>query len=157
MSPSPARSGRPPRRLALVALALALSSCSGLSPRPATGELTFRLTWTGRADLDLYVVSPLDEQVNFAIRRAPSGGELDVDCNVRDHLCPQPMENVYWPRGRAPAGTYRYWIVVANDAGLAPGDTFSLRVLARGRLVSEWGGLISDLETRHLGALVDFS
>ena len=72
------------------------TGCASTDLRPGTGDLSFRLTWTGSADFDLYVRSPLGEQIYFLDRLAPSGGTLDVDCNVRGRQCREPMENIYW-------------------------------------------------------------
>lgn len=69
------------RTLPALAAALLLGACASAGVRPGTGNLTFRLTWDGRADLDLYVLSPLGERIDFITRRVASGGTLDVDCN----------------------------------------------------------------------------
>ena len=44
---------------------LVSTGCASADVRPGTGDLSFRLTWTGSADLDLYVRSPLGEQIYF--------------------------------------------------------------------------------------------
>jgi len=144
-------------KLPLVCLALLVVACASTAVRPGTGHLTFRLTWTGPADLDLYVQSPLGERVNFLHREVGSGGALDVDCNVGEVLCPDPMENIFWPRNGAPTGSYRYWVVIANPDGLQPSDTYHLKVLVRGELVAERGGPIAELEqpTRYGRVQID--
>lgn len=146
------------RRLAILVLVAAACATGGV--RPGTGDLAFRLVWQGEADLDLYVVSPARERVDFLNRRVPSGGRLDVDCNVRgllvdpesgertDRICTQPMENVFWPRGQAADGIYRYWVHLANPQGLDPADGWRLDVLLRGRVVRSHQGAVDELRER---------
>lgn len=141
-------------RLVSVGVVLLVAACASTAVRPGTGHLTFRLTWTGSADLDLYAQSPLGERVHFLHRKVDSGGTLDIDCNVGEFLCPDPMENIFWPRGGAPAGIYKYWVVIANADGLQPSDTYHLRVLALGELVTEHGGSITDLQQQPLSARI---
>jgi len=120
--------------------------CASAGPRPQTGEISFRLTWSGRADVDLYVDSPLDERVFFLRPTSESGGQLDVDCNYGDNDCPQPMENIFWPRGGAPAGEYRYWALVADHAAVEPADRYRLEVRLGRQVVRVHEGRVSDLD-----------
>lgn len=139
-------------------LALSFSACASTAPKPGVGDVSFRLTWSGVVDLDLYVVSPLGERLSFIRKSVDSGGVLDIDCNVRpfsaeereqvrveDWLCPQPMENVFWPRGDAPEGTYRYWLVLAWPEGLERTDAYVLEVRRGRRVVRSHRGMVSDL------------
>lgn len=120
----------PPTALLLaVALSLLfLSSCA--SVRPGTGDIAFRLRWEGEADLDLHVEDPEGEHIHFVIRRSTTGGELDVDCNASpEQICGAPIENVFWPVGGAPEGTYTYWVELfqaQNTPGPVP---FTVQVL----------------------------
>jgi hypothetical protein len=102
------------RRISLLlSLSLVLSTCLACSAHreAGTGDVAFRLVWDGQSDLDLYVEDPAGSCIFFAQRSSPAGGVLDVDCNgASDHVCEHPVENVYWPAGTAPAGTYLYWL-----------------------------------------------
>lgn len=128
------------------ALAVLWLACASAGPRPQTGEISFRLTWTGRADVDLYVTSPLDERVYFLRPSSESGGLLDVDCNYGDNDCPAPMENIFWPRGGAPAGEYRYWALVADHATVSPADRYRIEVRLGRRVVRAHEGSVGDLD-----------
>jgi hypothetical protein len=75
------------------------------------GEVTVTLTWDSDADLDLHVVCPEGEEI-FWNRRSACGGQLDVDMNVPSRMSEEPVENVFWPEGAAPPGTYR--VIVEN-------------------------------------------
>jgi uncharacterized protein YfaP (DUF2135 family) len=86
-----------------------LLGCAFVKLQPGTGDIAFRLLWTGTADLDLYVQDPAGQRLSFANRRSDSGGVLDIDCNAGPkQLCRRPIENVYWPQGNAPPGRYLY-------------------------------------------------
>lgn len=85
------------------------SGCSS-SPRPGTGDLAFRLSWSGVSDMDLFVVDPAGDCIFYGDRSAQSGGKLDIDCNRgTDFLCQKPLENVFWPKRAAPVGTFLFW------------------------------------------------
>lgn len=96
--------------LALGLSAACLSTACRSAPAAGHGDVAFRLLWDGESDVDLHVVDPAGEHLFFAHREAASGGVLDVDCNSgTGRLCARPIENVFWPRGTAPAGEYRVW------------------------------------------------
>lgn len=99
------------RLLAAAALAgLFLAGCRSV-PTAGTGDVAFRLLWHGRSDLDLHVEDPSGVHIFYGQRDAESGGRLDVDCNAgTGRLCPLPIENVFWPEGTAPPGSYRVWV-----------------------------------------------
>lgn len=152
--------------VALLAVTLSLA-CASTGPRPGTGDVSFRLVWSGATDLDLYVLSPAGERVDFVFREVESGGRLDVDCNVRPTevtpdgesplvLCEEPMENIFWPRGRAPHGTYRYWTVLANPEGLQAVDEFRLEVRSGQRVVRRHRGRVEELRAGEVGGEIDW-
>ncbi|MDS4029752.1 MAG: hypothetical protein RKO66_06735 [Candidatus Contendobacter sp.] len=71
-----------------------------------TGEITATLLWNGPGDLDLVVHCPSGQQLDY---RNPDvcGGALDVDANAtRGTLSDRPVENAFWPAGRAAPGNY---------------------------------------------------
>jgi hypothetical protein len=76
-----------------------------------TGDVQVTLRWQGEADLDLHVTDPNGEEIWFASPRATSGGILDVDANGECEGIAQPVENVYWPTGEAPRGTYEVHVL----------------------------------------------
>ena len=136
------------RASALVFATFILAACAS-APRPGTGDLSFRVSWTGKADIDLYVESPLDESINYAITRAPSGGQLDIDCNYHGvRMCDAPMENIFWPRGGAPHGSYRFWILLVDPGGLQEDDRYTLEVRRGRRVTWSTSGRVADLANR---------
>ncbi len=73
------------------------------------GELRFNLQFTNETnvDLDLHVVTPGGEEIDYSAKTDTTGGALDVDCFCGN--CDQgPNENIFWEYGsQAPAGDYQ--------------------------------------------------
>ena len=78
-----------------------------------TGDVQVTLSWDAESDVDLHVVDPNGDEVFFANRQVPSGGELDLDSNAGCSIDSVRNENITWPEGSAPQGTYTvrvdYW------------------------------------------------
>ena len=78
-----------------------------------TGDVQVTLSWDAESDVDLHVVDPNGDEVYFANRQVPSGGELDLDSNAGCSIDSVRNENITWPVGSAPQGTYTvrvdYW------------------------------------------------
>jgi hypothetical protein len=118
------------------------SACRPELPQPAgIGDIAFRLQWEGTADLDLLVVEPSGQRIWFGERRSATGGFLDVDCNFVT-VCDHPIENVYWAKGTAPAGTYHYQVALANAHGATLPIPFTVSVLHGRRVVTTERGAI---------------
>lgn len=169
MRPAAGRSGW----LAALLIAALAAGCASRGPVPGTGDLAFRLTWDGESDLDLYVVAPDGERIDFIHRTGASGGELDIDCNVtvaapgadpgeaapveyRKLRCPQPIENVYWPKGRAPEGLYRVQVLLADATGARSEDGYRLDVRLGRRSHRSFEGKVLALETEPLSIEIAF-
>lgn len=75
-------------------------------PTLGTGDVRVTLTWTGDCDLDLHVTDPGGSEIYFNDRTSPSGGQLDVDDIPTAGDNGPHVENVFWPTGGAPRGTY---------------------------------------------------
>lgn len=129
----------PSRLLGAFAMAATLWSmgcASGgraVEPPPA---LEFRLVWSGRADLDLHVRTPLGREVWYVDPRSISGGRLSEDCNVTPgDECPEPVESIAWPQGTAPTGVYEYWVRLMHPRETALPVTFTVAVIQDGGTV----------------------
>ena len=81
--------------------------------RVGTGDVQVSVSWTGATDVDLHVFAPDGEEIYFAHKVGASGGRLDLDSNPGCSIDNVNNENVVWPVGAAPSGTYRvvldYW------------------------------------------------
>ena len=78
-----------------------------------TGDVQVTLSWDGDSDVDLHVVDPSGQEIFYDGRVSASGGELDLDSNAGCRIDGVRNENVTWPAGAAPRGTYtvrvNYW------------------------------------------------
>jgi hypothetical protein len=75
-----------------------------------SGDIQVSMTFDTNDDLDLYVTGPDNETVFFDNKNAANGGILDLDANM---LCGAPAgnsENITWPQGTAPEGTYQVFV-----------------------------------------------
>src|SRR4051794_6104567 len=128
--------------LAVSVAGFTLAGCAS-APRPKTGDIALRLHWLRDDDLDLHVVEPGGVEISFMQRKAESGGELDVDCNsAPDRICKQPVENVYWPVGRAPEGSYTFWVELFQDQHIPKPVPFTLDILLGQTVVHSEKGFV---------------
>lgn len=108
-----------------------------------TGQVQVRLTWRGRADLDVAVTEPGGTLVWYNARSSTSGGVLDVDANSNCLGATSDtqvnIENVFWPTGQAPVGTYQVQVTLYNACGATSTD-FQLRASVGGRAVVDRSG-----------------
>jgi hypothetical protein len=95
-----------------------------------TGDVEVTLSMSVPTDLDLYVSDPSGSTVYYGNTTLGSGGHLDLDANA---ACSGNMgvnsEHVFWPAGRAPAGTYN--VRVAHYESCVRGAPIDYRVTVR--------------------------
>jgi hypothetical protein len=72
-------------------------------------DIRASLIWNNRNDLDLHVITPSGFHIFYGEKRAPCGGELDVDRNVNGETI-KPIENTRWAKGKARKGHYRIFV-----------------------------------------------
>ena len=72
-----------------------------------TGDVQVNVSWDVDSDVDLHVVEAGGTEIFYA-NKGPTtaGGTLDLDSNAACNLDHKRSENVTWPSGRAPRGTY---------------------------------------------------
>ena len=105
-------------------------------PDLGTGDVQVTLRWASPVDLDLQVVDPDGADINYSTRTSPSGGELDRDANYPCSTTPAaPVENIFWPVGSAPDGSYRIEVVYRLSCDDLGPQTFELVVRIGGREV----------------------
>lgn len=90
--------------------------------RVGTGDVQVSVSWTGASDVDLHVVDPSGDEVNWANRTVASGGELDLDSNPACTIDNTNNENIVWPVGAAPSGEYRVFLEYWSDCGVPRSD-----------------------------------
>jgi len=72
----------------------------------ASDKLQVSLNWIHPVDLDLHVMTPSGEEIFFANRTGPAGGELDLDSNPACNIDNINNENITWAGVDPPAGEY---------------------------------------------------
>jgi hypothetical protein len=127
----------------------ACAAASDVPERPdepvlGTGDVQVTLRWFSTADLDLAVTDPTGERVSFDNPVVSSGGQLDVDSNAAcDNATSSPVENVFWPSGRSPDGTYTIEVTYYDACGAGSGpQAFELTFLVNGRAVEVATGTV---------------
>ena len=71
-----------------------------------TGDLQISVSWDVDNDVDLHVVDPNGFEVYWGDMTSAEGGMLDLDSNAACDIDHIRNENVVWPVGKAPAGSY---------------------------------------------------
>jgi subtilisin family serine protease len=80
------------------------------NPKPSTGDVQVLLSWDNYNDLDLFCKDPNGNTVCFKSKTVSSGGKLEIDMNVEYPGNEKPIENIFWPNGKAPKGTYNVYL-----------------------------------------------
>ena len=85
-----------------------------------SGDIQMNLNWNTLVDLDLWVTDPTGFRIYYGDETAPSGGSLDLDsypaCAFEGDRG-RGNENVFWPVGHAPAGSYVVEVDMYDDCG----------------------------------------
>lgn len=71
-----------------------------------TGDIQVSVSWDVANDIDLHVVDPGGFEIYYGDDTSPEGGMLDLDSNAGCAVDGVDNENVRWPTGKAPHGTY---------------------------------------------------
>lgn len=99
----------------------------------STGDIQAILRWDGANDLDLHVVEPSGERLYFAHLRTAAGGILEVDANAGcGSQMNHPVENIYWPRGSSPDGSYQVIVNYYLDCEHPVDTPFTVEVIIGG-------------------------
>ncbi|MEO6327248.1 MAG: hypothetical protein ABIT01_03565, partial [Thermoanaerobaculia bacterium] len=120
-----------------------------------TGDVQVSLSWDVNSDIDLHVVDPSGEEVYWSNRHSASGGKLDLDSNSGCTIDSVRNENVTWPTGGAPRGTYTVRVDLWGACG-STSTNFVVRI-NKGGVSETHSGTISgpgDQGGRGTGQLV---
>ena len=111
-----------------------------------TGDVQATLRWSGFNDIDLHVTDPAGETINFYHAFSLSGGELDVDSNAGCGLnrTQNPVENIFWPAGEAPHGSYQIYVDYYQQCTTTAVTPFEIRLLVDGQ-VQELSGQVTSV------------
>ncbi len=112
-------------------------------PELGTGDVQVTLRWDNSADLDLHVTDPAGEEIYFAVPSSTSGGRLDVDANATCEGDP-PVENIFWPTGEAPTGTYSVAVEHYSACDSTGPANYVVTILVNGQEVNSVSGTLAD-------------
>lgn len=126
-----------------------LEDCQGRPETPSTGDVQILMSWNDYNDLDLACVDPNGDIVWYKNKRIPSGGCLEIDMNVEYGDSKTPIENIFWPTGQAPFGTYTVFgsMYKQHEPRIAS-SPFHLKVIF-GDSIKEYEGVLSKLDGRE--------
>jgi len=112
-------------------------------PDTGTGDVQVTLEWASDSDLDLHVTEPDGTEIYYLnLGPTSTGGQQDVDSNVN---CENDggVENVFWPVGDAPSGTYTVSVqgfrLTRDDGTDCGGGDFTLTITVAGQERVETG------------------
>ena len=118
-----------------------------VTPAPlGTGDVRVTLTWTGDCDLDLHVVDPTGFEISYGDPSSPSGGQLDVDDIPDPGQTGTHVENIFWPTGGAPSGSYSAFVRDLGGYSSSACD-YSMQVFVNGAEVGGSSGSLAGTES----------
>jgi hypothetical protein len=110
-----------------------------------TGDVQVTLTWQTNDDIDLYVTDPNGETIYYMNDISTTGGELDRDNLCSDMIIGRP-ENIYWPEGGAPSGSYSVQVNYFDPCEAEHPVNWTVRVIIKGAVQTFTGTLTQDEE-----------
>ncbi|HEV8123192.1 MAG TPA: hypothetical protein VGP80_03040 [Gemmatimonadales bacterium] len=109
--------------------------------RVGSGDVQVSVAWDAPTDVDLHVTDPSGEEIFFAHKNSASGGTLDLDSNPACSIDNINNENVVWPTGSAPSGTYSvdlvYWSACSQ-----PQSNYTVTVVVAGQQPQVFSGTL---------------
>jgi len=107
-----------------------------------TGDVKITLSFDRVHDLDLHVLEPNGEEIEYTNPDSATGGKLDLDSGANCETSAANSENIFWPPGGAPAG--QYVVSVYNYQQCSEGPiAFTVRV-AYDSVVNTYEGTFAD-------------
>lgn len=108
--------------------------------KAGTGDVQISIAWNNVNDIDLVVfVHDVRDgrelsRIWHKARSDRFGGLLDIDQNREGQpLTATPVENIFWPGGRAPAGRYTVVVHHYKNHGAADPTRVQVRILSDGK------------------------
>ncbi|PDW04315.1 FHA domain-containing protein [Candidatus Viridilinea mediisalina] len=117
-----------------------------------TGDIQITLSWSAPIDLDLYVTDPSGETIFYGNPRSASGGTLDRDNACANMVVGRP-ENIFWPSGSAPRGSYTISVNYYSGCGRSDTVPFTVRAVVQGQVQTFTGSVSPSNHTQELGTV----
>ncbi len=83
-----------------------------------SGDIQVSVAWDHDDDVDLHVVEPAGCEIYYANDICGSGGWLDLDSNPACSIDGINNENIFWPLGQAPTGTFIVRVDFYSDCSM---------------------------------------
>ncbi|MDR1785051.1 MAG: hypothetical protein LBR23_01100 [Spirochaetaceae bacterium] len=111
--------------------------------RAKSGVLEVSLLWNNRNDLDLHVITPSEEEIDFDHPADSAGGFMDVNTNSFGET-DRPVEHILWEHS-APRGTYKVFVrnFLFHEADHGP-TAFTVTVKKDGE-ITEYPGQVEGI------------
>jgi hypothetical protein len=109
--------------------------------RVGSGDVQVSVAWDAPTDVDLHVTDPSGEEIYFAHKTSASGGTLDLDSNPACSIDNINNENVVWPTGSAPSGTYTVQLVYWSACS-QPQSNYTVTVVVAGQQPQVFSGTL---------------
>jgi hypothetical protein len=110
-----------------------------------TGDVQVNITWDSKADVDLHVIDPTQQEIYWANRSSTTGGQLDLDSNAGCGSDGPRAENIFWASGLvAPRGDYQIRVDYWSSCGAAL-TNYVVTVNARGKPPQIFSGVLTGL------------
>jgi hypothetical protein len=108
------------------------------------GDVKVTLRWYTEDDLDLHVFDPDGNEIYYRNDQVDNGGQLDVDSNAAcSDMTDTPVENIFWPSGGAPEGSYEVSVVYYMNCVSSDPVDFEVTIHVDGRTQS-YSGVVSE-------------
>jgi len=114
--------------------------------RVGSGDVQVSVAWDAPTDVDLHVTDPASEEIYFANTTSASGGELDLDSNAACSIDNINNENIVWPVGGAPSGSYSVDLVYYS-ACTQPQTNYTVTIFVRGQTPQTFSGTLVTAST----------
>lgn len=116
-----------------------------------TGDVQVSVSWDTPTDVDLHVVGPDNVEIYYANTSSAAGGTLDLDSNASCSIDNVNNENITWPTGNAPAGTYTVRVDLWSACS-STGANYVVTVKVAGRAAQVFTGSFTASQADQGGA-----
>jgi hypothetical protein len=105
-----------------------------------TGAVQVSVAWNTASDVDLHLVQPNGEEIYYGDDVSTSGGTLDLDSNAGCSIDGKQQENITWPTGSPPRGTYTVRVDYWDSCAVTGSTNYVVTVRVQGQAVKTYTG-----------------
>lgn len=108
-----------------------------------TGAVQVSVSWNTPTDVDLHLVEPDSTEIYYGNPFSADGGTLDLDSNADCYIDGVNNENITWPTGSPPHGTYTVRVDYYSDCSITGNTTYTVTVQVQGQAARTFSGTFS--------------